>query len=214
MDRRVVVTGLGAANCLGGTVDHIFATLMPGRGGVVPTMRFDAARCPVRASGEIMDTGPVDRGISEQDLRTLERHQRFALAASDAALTGAGPDPPRIDVVARRKSPRRFDRYGAAIGTSMSSTEVAEHGSRVGSPRLFDMTCPTRRPRCRRCAVDCVACWSPSRVRPRPRTGTCRPFDSERHRRVGCLRGHAGTARLLSRRGAADQWATCARCGL
>lgn len=150
MDRRVVVTGLGAVIALGDDVEQIFARLMAGESGVRTTTRFDTSRCPVKSSGEINDFDPTRHGISRRDVRTLDRYQQYALAASDAALTDAGLDLPRNEIVSRRKSPHRFERYGAAIGVAFSSTEVlqeqfvrlAADGTRGVSPRLFNMTLP------------------------------------------------------------------------
>lgn len=90
MDRRVVMSGLGAVTQLGMDVDEEFASLLAGRSGVVPTTRFDTSRCPVKTSGEIVGFVPERHGISTRDLRVLDRYQRYALAASNAALTDAG----------------------------------------------------------------------------------------------------------------------------
>jgi 3-oxoacyl-[acyl-carrier-protein] synthase II len=149
-DRRVVITGIGAITPVGLTAGAAFDTLMAGRSAVAPTTRFDTARCPVKTSGEITGFDPADYGLSSRDTRVLDRYQQYVLAAADAAATDAGLDLPRNEIVSRHKSPRRFDRYGAAIGMAFSSTEVlagqftrlAERGAAGVSPRLFNMTLP------------------------------------------------------------------------
>ncbi|MFD5558813.1 beta-ketoacyl-[acyl-carrier-protein] synthase family protein [Streptomyces sp. NPDC127068] len=149
-DRRVVITGLGAVTPLGTNVEVIFTQLMAGLSGVRETSRFDTSRCPVKTAGEITGFVPQEHGISARDARVLDRYQQYALAASDAALTDAGLDLPRDEIVSRVKSPERYERYGAAIGVALSSTEVleeqfarlAEKGARGVSPRLFNMTLP------------------------------------------------------------------------
>ncbi|MCZ0988282.1 beta-ketoacyl synthase N-terminal-like domain-containing protein [Streptomyces diastatochromogenes] len=150
MDRRVVITGLGAVTPVGERVDEIFTNLMNGHSGVRETTRFDTSRCPVKTSGEVVGFNPEDHGISPRDQRVLDRYQQYALAASNAALLDAGLDLPRNEIVSRKKSDQRFQRYGAAIGMAFSSTEVlqdqfakmAEKGTRGVSPRLFNMTLP------------------------------------------------------------------------
>lgn len=149
-DRRVVIVGLGAVTPVGERVEGIFANLMAGHSGVRATRRFDVSRCPVKTAGEITGFDPAAYGISPRDVRVLDRYQQYVLAASDAALTDAGLDLPRNEIIARRKSAHRFARYGAAIGVAFSSTEVleqqfarlAEKGTRGVSPRLFNQTLP------------------------------------------------------------------------
>ncbi|MFG2881450.1 beta-ketoacyl-[acyl-carrier-protein] synthase family protein [Streptomyces sp. NPDC048297] len=148
--RRVVITGLGAITPLALTVDENFAALITGRSGVAPTTRFNTDRCPVKTSGEISAFDPAAYGISPRDQRVLDRYQHYVLAAADAALNDAGLDVPRNEIVSRKKSPARFERFGAAIGMAFSSTEVLqgqfkrleEAGTRAVSPRLFNQTLP------------------------------------------------------------------------
>jgi 3-oxoacyl-[acyl-carrier-protein] synthase II len=150
VDRRVVITGLGAVTPLGESVDELFANAMARRSAVGETTRFDTSRCPVKTSGEITGFSPEQHGISARDARVLDRYQQYALAASDAALTDAGLGLPRNEIQSRKKSSHRFERYGAAVGVAFSSTEVlqqqflclAEKGTRGVSPRLFNMTLP------------------------------------------------------------------------
>jgi 3-oxoacyl-[acyl-carrier-protein] synthase II len=150
MDRRVVITGLGVITPIGQTVEDALENLVAGRSGVRPTTRFDPSRCPVPTAAEIRDFDPLRHGLSARDVRVLDRYQQYALAAADAAVTDARLDLPRNEIVSRHKSPRRFGRYGAAIGIAFSSTEVladqfarlAAKGPAGVSPRLFNMTLP------------------------------------------------------------------------
>jgi 3-oxoacyl-[acyl-carrier-protein] synthase II len=149
-DRRVVITGLGAITPVGQTVEDALENLVAGRSGVRPATRFDTSRCPVPTAAEIRDFDPSHHGLSARDVRVLDRYQQYALAAADAAVTDARLDLPRNEIVSRHKSPRRFDRYGAAIGMAFSSTEVlagqfarlAAKGYAGVSPRLFNQTLP------------------------------------------------------------------------
>ncbi|MFJ8582927.1 beta-ketoacyl-[acyl-carrier-protein] synthase family protein [Micromonospora sp. NPDC093277] len=148
--RRVVVTGLGAVTPLGSDLDAQFDALLNGRTGVRPISRFDTLRCTVKTAGEITDFDPAAHRIAGRDLRVLDRYQRYAVAAAQHAIADAGLDLPENDIVSRRRSERRFDRFGAAVGVAFSSTEVlavqfaqlAAKGSRGVSPRLFNMALP------------------------------------------------------------------------
>ena len=54
-DRRVVVTGLGTINPVGGDVDSTWRGLLEGRSGVGPITSIDASDLPSRIAGEIAD---------------------------------------------------------------------------------------------------------------------------------------------------------------
>lgn len=150
IERRVVVTGVGAINPLGDEVGAIFDSLMAGESGVKPTTRFDTSRCPVKTAGQINDFDPEKYGISNRDARTLDRYQHYVLAAAQAAIEDAKLDLPPKEVVSRKKSLVRFERFGAAIGVAFSSTEVLaeefkamwREGTKAVTPRLFNKTLP------------------------------------------------------------------------
>lgn len=149
-DRRVVITGIGAVTPVGLTARDTFANLMAGRSGVTGTTRFDPTHCPVKRSGEVHGFDPSAYGISPRDLRTLDRYQRYVIAAAQEALADATLDLPPREITSRRKNGPAFDRYGVAVGVAFSSTEVLgrqlkileEKGARHITPRLFNQTLP------------------------------------------------------------------------
>ncbi|MFB3103879.1 MAG: beta-ketoacyl synthase N-terminal-like domain-containing protein, partial [Pseudomonadales bacterium] len=59
MDRRVVITGLGAVTPLGIHIDTIWDQLCQGVSGVGPITRFDSSDFPVRIAGEARDFSPA-----------------------------------------------------------------------------------------------------------------------------------------------------------
>jgi 3-oxoacyl-[acyl-carrier-protein] synthase II len=142
VDRRVVVTGMGAVTPVGVTPQTLFDNLMHGHSGVADTTRFDVSRCPVKRSGEIRDFDATSYGVTLRDLRTLDRYQQYVLAAAQDALADAGLYLAHREITSRKKSDVGFERFGAAVGVAFSSTEVlarqlavlAEKGTRGVTP--------------------------------------------------------------------------------
>ena len=100
MDRRVVVTGMGAVSPLGTGHAFNWEQMKAGVSGVRPITRFDAATFEVRIAAEVQPLPQVpEDSISDE----LGIHTRFALVAgreawSDAGLQGAGVPPDRVGV--------------------------------------------------------------------------------------------------------------------
>ncbi len=104
MNRRVVITGMGALTPVGLGVDEMFAALVAGRSGVAPITRFDASTFPTHFAAEVKG---FDLGRCVDDpgrWRDAGLNTHFALAAArqaldDAGLLGlAGVDPTRFGV--------------------------------------------------------------------------------------------------------------------
>ena len=87
MERRVVVTGMGAVSCAGNSVPALWDSLTAGRSGIGPITLFDAADLPCPA-GEVRDfVLPPD--VTPKEARRMARNTRFAVAAAGEAMTAA-----------------------------------------------------------------------------------------------------------------------------
>lgn len=89
MDRRVVITGLGAVTPLGIHVTTIWDQICRGVSGIGPITRFDTSDFPVRIAGEARDFSP-DAYLDKRDIRRTDRFVHFALAAAQEAMQDAG----------------------------------------------------------------------------------------------------------------------------
>ena len=58
MDRRVVVTGLGAVTPLGNDVDTLWQNLIAGKNGIGPITLFDPTDFAVKIAAEVKDFDP------------------------------------------------------------------------------------------------------------------------------------------------------------
>ena len=115
MERRVVVTGLGAVTPLGVTIDTIWKKLCEGVSGIDKITRFDAHKYPAQIAGEVHDFVP-EHYIDKRDLRRMDRFVHFALAASQEAMQDAG-----LTI-----TESMADRVGVYIGTAFGGLESLE----------------------------------------------------------------------------------------
>jgi 3-oxoacyl-[acyl-carrier-protein] synthase II len=104
--RRTVITGLGVVTPVGHGAAPFWEALCAGRSGVRPITSFDASALPARFGGEIRDFDPLAYVEKSQRkrLKVMARTIQFAvaaarLAADDAGLGAAPPDPERFGVV-------------------------------------------------------------------------------------------------------------------
>jgi 3-oxoacyl-[acyl-carrier-protein] synthase II len=103
VDRRVVVTGMGAVTPFGLTVDRYWDGLIEGRSGVTSISSFDATDFDVRIGGGIPNFDPevcLDRRV----VKRLDRYAQLALVACDEAVRMSGlpfdrEDPHRMAVI-------------------------------------------------------------------------------------------------------------------
>ena len=103
MERRVVVTGLGAVTPLGIGVDATWQGMRDGRSGLGPITLFDATDFTSRIAGEVKGFDPA-AWMEPREVRHTDRFVQFALAAAkqageDSGLDFAGEDGTRIGVL-------------------------------------------------------------------------------------------------------------------
>lgn len=89
MDRRIVVTGLGAVSPVGVGPDAIWDSISNGRSGVGPITAFDVSAYPTRFAACVDDWDPSP-WIEPKEARRMARFQQFALASALMAVEDAG----------------------------------------------------------------------------------------------------------------------------
>ena len=92
MERRVVITGLGAVTPVGIGKDDFYNALLRGESGIGPITRFDASDYATRIAGEIKDFDPTQFGIDKKEARRMDRSSAFAIAAAFLAQKDADLD--------------------------------------------------------------------------------------------------------------------------
>lgn len=89
MNRRVVVTGVGAVTAAGNTAGETWDGMLSGRSGIGPITHFDPEPYPVRIQAEVKDFDLGDR-VDPKRQRHMSRATQFGMAAALEALGDSG----------------------------------------------------------------------------------------------------------------------------
>ncbi|MCI6190746.1 MAG: beta-ketoacyl-ACP synthase II [Clostridium sp.] len=137
MDRRVVITGMGAITPLGNNVETYWENLKNGVLGIDFIKNVDTENFEVKIAAEVKDFNP-EPVIDKKEARRLDRYAQFAMVAADEAIKDAKLDLDSIDK-------KRFGVYvGSGIG-GLSTIEtdvskIAEKPSRKVTPFFVPMS--------------------------------------------------------------------------
>ena len=91
MERRVVITGIGAVSPNGIGTEAFWCATRKGISGVGPITRFDTTGLAVRVAGEVKDFREEDY-VTAKDRPHVSRATPLAVAAVTEALQWAGLD--------------------------------------------------------------------------------------------------------------------------
>lgn len=122
MDRRVVVTGLGAVTPCGLDVPSTWDAMVAGRSGTALVAGFDTSGMPVQIAAEVKGFS-VERRIERKLARRLDLFAQYAMYAADEALQDAGLS----------GSEEGDPRFGVYVGTGIGGLQEIVNGT-----RLFD----------------------------------------------------------------------------
>lgn len=139
MNRRVVITGMGAVSSFGCGADRLWQSIKQGKSGISRIERVDVSDLPTQVGAEVKDFDP-SQFLEKKELKRMDRFAQFALAATQMALEDA-----RIDLTAVNK-----ERIGAMVGTGIGGIEsieeqhsvLLEKGPSRISPFLVPMMLP------------------------------------------------------------------------
>ncbi len=117
MDRRVVVTGVGIVSPLGIGTEETWKACVAGTPGVSPITKFDCEGFAVQIAGEVKGFDPLDY-VARKDVKKMDYHIQYALAAAGFALEAAGLD--------GEDRPYDSDRMGVLIGSGIGGLNMME----------------------------------------------------------------------------------------
>lgn len=89
MNRKVVITGMGAVTPVGNSAPSFWQALVNGTCGVGPITRFDTADHKVTLAAEVKDFRPEDT-IEKSMLRKTDLYCQYAMAAAAEAMEDSG----------------------------------------------------------------------------------------------------------------------------
>ena len=142
IERRVVVTGLGAVTPLGIGVADFWNALVSGKSGAAPISQFDASELDTTFACEVKGFDPLAT-LDRKQANRLDPVTHFAVAATDEALRDAGLEPNRWSESERSRVGVVF---GSGIGGIQTFQRQAEAWVRGGPKRISPFFIPTMIP--------------------------------------------------------------------
>jgi 3-oxoacyl-[acyl-carrier-protein] synthase II len=136
MERRVVVTGVGALTPVGNDVPTTWQNLLDGKSGIDYITAFDTEEFKVKIAAELKNFVPTDY-IAKSELKRTDLVVIYALAAATQAMEDSGLDKYEYD-------PKRLGVYiGSGIGGMHtfydSSVKLEAKGPKKTSPFMIPM---------------------------------------------------------------------------
>ncbi len=134
MNKRVVITGVGAISPIGKTVDECWKSALSGKSGIRRMSLQDPEVFTSRIAGEVKDFDPADY-FDRKLVKRVDRYTQFAMIAAREAYHGSGLE----DYV----DPKRL---GVIIGSGIGGIETLENEHKVamerGVNRINPFFCP------------------------------------------------------------------------
>jgi 3-oxoacyl-[acyl-carrier-protein] synthase II len=130
MQKRVVVTGLGALTPLGNTVKEFWTNLVEGRSGAASITKFDTTKFKTKFACEVKNYDPLNY-FEKGEVRKMDPFAQYALVTSGEALKDSGLDLEKIDK----------ERVGVIWGSGNGGfytfqQEIIEYAKGDGTPRF------------------------------------------------------------------------------
>ncbi|OOM81550.1 3-oxoacyl-[acyl-carrier-protein] synthase 2 [Clostridium puniceum] len=115
MERRVVITGMGAITPIGNDVNAFWNNAKSGKLGIDFITLIDQDLIDVKIAAEVKDFDP-DTLIGKKEAKRLDRFAQFGLVAADEAIKDSGIDLEKEDL----------DRFGVMLGSGIGGFETIE----------------------------------------------------------------------------------------
>lgn len=96
MNRRVVITGIGAVTPIGLDAQSFWDSIKAGRHGIKMIDEFDTSDVPVKVAAMVKDFDPLTV-MDKKEMRRTDRYCQFAVAAAKEAMEDCGSDLKDLD---------------------------------------------------------------------------------------------------------------------
>lgn len=115
MERRVVITGLGAITPIGNNTNNFWEGIKEGKCGIDKITRFDITNFKVKLAGELKDFNAEDY-FDRREAKRLDRFSQYAIIAAREAWNDSGLD----------KEIENMERVGIIIGSGIGGVGTTE----------------------------------------------------------------------------------------
>lgn len=142
MDKRVVITGMGAVTPVGNSVAELWDSLVNGVCGIDFITEFPTDDLPAKVAGEVKNFNPADYGIEPAFARKQDKFSVFAVAAANEAIRQSGLK--ASDGEDGNIDPLRFGVYvGSGIGGFSTQYKESEKMLQDGPKWISPLFIPT-----------------------------------------------------------------------
>ena len=138
MDRRVVITGLGAVSCVGNNVADFWDAIVNGKCGITTVDRFDITPYRTHVAGQVKDFD-ISKYMPVKEARRLAPFSQFAIAAADEAVESAGLERDLSNVNPERVGVIVSSGIGGIQTIEAQHKVILERGPEKVSPFLVPM---------------------------------------------------------------------------
>lgn len=115
MERRVVITGLGAITPIGNNVQDFWKGIKEGKCGIDEITHFDASEYKVKLAAEVKEYNPEDY-FDKKAAKRLDTFSQFAIIAAKEAWADSKLD----------KETENMERVGVILGSGIGGLETME----------------------------------------------------------------------------------------
>ena len=113
MERRVVVTGLGAITPIGNNVDEFWEGIVNGKCGIDEITLFDTTDFKVKLAGEVKGFN-AEEVLDKKASKRLDRYAQLAMVAAKEAVADSKINMEEIDAT----------RFGVAISSGIGGLQT------------------------------------------------------------------------------------------
>ena len=135
MERRVVVTGMGAVTPIGNSVEDFWKGIKEGKCGIDTITRFDVSDYKVKLAAEIKDLN-IEDYMDRRSAKRLDRYSQLAMIAAKEAMQDSGISADNTDMT----------RMACIVGSGIGGLGTIEEQTKVlinkGHDRISPMYIP------------------------------------------------------------------------
>ena len=135
MERRVVITGLGAITPIGNNVEEFWNGIKEGKCGIDQITEFDASNYKVQLAGEVKNYN-LEEHFERKEAKRMDKFSQFAIIAAREAWKDSGLD----------KEKENMERIGVIVGSGIGGLGTIEKENRSlvekGPDRVSPMYIP------------------------------------------------------------------------
>jgi 3-oxoacyl-[acyl-carrier-protein] synthase II len=136
MNKRVVVTGLGAITPIGNNVNEFWNGIKQGKCGIDEITYFDTTNFKAKLAGEVKNFNPEDY-LDKKSAKRLDKFSQFAVIASKEAMVDSGISADNTDMT----------RVGVIVSSGIGGIKTIEEQNvnliEKGPDRVSPMYIPT-----------------------------------------------------------------------